>query len=356
MKYQNSTPISRNLHKLGIKPQVVDFWIRQFWSKFSVERVFARVIAIEKASQSAVTITLSPNFNFKNFEPGQHVTVTVRINGRSVSRTYSPTLHKNLLKITVKKTSPDGLMSRYLNHELKVGDLIELSQPYGDITWNKLPKTSQYIFCAGGVGITPLLSLLHDHQNIINKKIDLHYWNHTHSDICFQKELLEIQAQYPLVKVHFYTTRENHTENNRIHDSLFSSIKSNSDTVTFLACGPVSFIQAVEKIATNYKGHFLSESQTQFTKPSQNIQNYELNWNGHKLSISNQVTILEALEENGFHPKHGCRMGICKSCTCLKSTGQVENLKDHQISIQNDDEIQICVSRINSNTHLMSGN
>lgn len=360
MKYQETTQFSRFLKTVGVKSQVVDFWVRQFWPSFSVERVFARVTSIEQACHNAITITLKPNFNFGPFTPGQHVSVSAKIDGRLITRTYSPTLLKNKqLQITIKNAgfekASNGYMSLFLNTQLKVGSLLELSQPYGDLTWDKISPSDQYIFCAGGAGITPLFSLLNATAHIKNKKIELFYWAKTNQQFCFEKELHMIQQQNPLIKVHFFTTQNANPES-RIQKKHFEFLNQFNGTKTFIACGPQGFIDETKKISQAYNSNFFSEAQTQLARTSGNLQHFELNWNGQKMLISNQTTILEALEQHGLKPAHGCRMGICKTCTCLKNTGAVENLKDQRISIQSNEEIQICVSRLLSDTSIASRN
>lgn len=349
MKYLDSTKASRILKTLGLKPQVIDYWVRQFWTKFSVERVFAKVTSIKPACDLAVTITLKPNFNMKSFKPGQHVSVTAKIDGRNITRTYSPTLlNDKQLQFTIKNK---GQMSLYLNTQLKVGSLLELSQPFGDVTWNTIPTSDQYIFCAGGVGITPLFSLLNHSEELKNKRIELYYWAQTNKQFCFEKELKNLQLLNANFKVHFLATKENAADS-RIQKAQFEKLHQSHESTTFIACGPQGFVEAAHEIANLFKANFLGETQTVFQKTSDEPQTFELNWNGQKLAISNQTTILEALEQNGFSPAHGCRMGICKTCTCLKDTGSVENLKNSQTSQQPNEEIQICVSRVQSNTTL----
>ncbi|MGZ3429737.1 MAG: 2Fe-2S iron-sulfur cluster-binding protein, partial [Polyangia bacterium] len=43
-------------------------------------------------------------------------------------------------------------------------------------------------------------------------------------------------------------------------------------------------------------------------------------------------------------PRHGCRMGICKSCLCTKRAGAVRNLVTGAVSSEPDEEIQLCIS------------
>jgi ferredoxin len=54
--------------------------------------------------------------------------------------------------------------------------------------------------------------------------------------------------------------------------------------------------------------------------------------------------LLEQAEAAGLTPEHGCRMGICHSCTCRKTSGAVRNLITGAVSTADEEDVQICVS------------
>ena len=56
------------------------------------------------------------------------------------------------------------------------------------------------------------------------------------------------------------------------------------------------------------------------------------------------ASLLEQAEALGLTPEHGCRMGICFSCTSRKSEGTVRNVLTGEESSRPDEDIRICVS------------
>ncbi len=332
----------QKLREWGFKPLVVDFYAQQIWPTFSLERVLARVVGIKQLTADTKTFILKPNRNFKNFQAGQHILLTVKVNGQRISRTYSPTQIGKNLEITVKNVV-QGQVSTHLHEAIKKGSVVEISQPFGAMTWAQLVNSKHYTFCAAGVGITPLRSLVNEwvknpllHQY---KNIDLHYWAQTEADFCFQEELLQISRQYPNFKLKFYTTRSK--PENKISKYSFG------DTPTvFVACGPEGFVKTVQQISEKDAHRFYGE-QAQSVQPQTSEAElfFDLTYEGQTLKVSSKKTVLESLEENGLKPVHGCRMGICKSCTCLKVEGTTLNTKDHKFSTEQNEEIQICVSR-----------
>ena len=55
-------------------------------------------------------------------------------------------------------------------------------------------------------------------------------------------------------------------------------------------------------------------------------------------------TLLEQAESAGLRPEFGCRMGICHTCTCRKSAGAVRNVLTGEVSDEEDEDIQLCIS------------
>jgi ferredoxin len=55
-------------------------------------------------------------------------------------------------------------------------------------------------------------------------------------------------------------------------------------------------------------------------------------------------TLLEQAEAAGLSPEFGCRMGICHTCTCRKAAGAVRNMLTGEVSDEEDEDIQLCVS------------
>lgn len=352
-------PIYSKLKAWGLKPLVVDFYVQRVWSTFSLERIFARVASMRSAAQGIVTIHLRPNFNFKRFEAGQHVLLTTNVNGQRVTRTYSPTqLADRSLEITVKEI-PNGKVSASLVKNLKQGALIELSEAFGEMTWSCLPLSTHYVFCAGGVGITPLRSLIHAwdlrdelHQD---RKIELHYWAKSNDEHCFQQELGAIAQRHSGLRLHYY---ESQSEFHKVTLTtvLTTVLHTDLNPVVVVACGPQGFVQSAESIAAFHGLRFFGEH-AQTTAPAAPDSHaaetfFEITYSGKKIQASSQKSILESLEAQGFEPAHGCRMGLCKSCTCMKKSGATSSAKDQSVSDEPNEEIQICVARPRSAINL----
>jgi ferredoxin len=56
------------------------------------------------------------------------------------------------------------------------------------------------------------------------------------------------------------------------------------------------------------------------------------------------ASLLEQAEAAGLRPEYGCRMGICFSCTQVKTSGCTRNILTGDLHTESDEEIQLCIS------------
>lgn len=124
---------------------------------FYIERIVNETPDVKSFYLQPIDLEAIPNF-----KGGQYVGVKIRPNGQEHDqiRQYSLS-QKGNFRITVK-AEDQGSVSNYL-HQCKPYDPINLQVPSGVFTLNKTEdKQNKHIFIAGGVGITPLMSMLQE--------------------------------------------------------------------------------------------------------------------------------------------------------------------------------------------------
>jgi ring-1,2-phenylacetyl-CoA epoxidase subunit PaaE len=146
-----------------------------------------------KETDDTVSLYFKPTDpNFYAYESGQHLTVRVKVKGRTHNRCFSlsSTPGDDFLRITVKLK---GEVSHWFYNEAKIGDTIESLYPVGDF---KVRPSENYVMVAGGSGITPLYSMIKD---ILNKNsqsnIKLLYANKSESNIILKTEINALTKQ-----------------------------------------------------------------------------------------------------------------------------------------------------------------
>jgi len=123
-----------------------------------------RVVEVIDETPSTRTFVLEPTGDTRPLEyrAGQHLTLLVDMAGVTHRRCYSfSTSPASGLRpaITVRR-APEGIVSRHLHERIFAGDTLVATDPSGQFTIATNPARQRtVVFVAGGVGITPLVSL-----------------------------------------------------------------------------------------------------------------------------------------------------------------------------------------------------
>lgn len=94
-----------------------------------------------------------------HFQPGQYIGLRVTVDGEEMRRQYSLSAAANgqHYRISVKR-EPGGKVSNYLHDHVQVGSVVQLMPPSGQFTL--VASDKPLVLISGGVGITPMLSML----------------------------------------------------------------------------------------------------------------------------------------------------------------------------------------------------
>jgi ferredoxin-NADP reductase/predicted pyridoxine 5'-phosphate oxidase superfamily flavin-nucleotide-binding protein len=124
-----------------------------------------RLIGKQRESDDVTSFQLTPRDGAEValFEAGQHLPVELDLPEQAapVRRTYSLSSAPGEphYRISVKR-EPRGVASRHLHDRLEVGDFIRASAPQGVFTLASSDRP--VVLVSAGVGLTPLVSMLHD--------------------------------------------------------------------------------------------------------------------------------------------------------------------------------------------------
>ena len=332
-------------------PHGVDRYLELVRPAWSLREARAEVTAVRHPAPESVTLTLRPNHVWRGFSAGQFVRCTVEIDGVQRARCYSPasSAHRadGLIELTAR-AHPEGLVSRYLHDHAVPGMVVGLEQADGDFV---LPdeRPERIALVSGGSGITPVMSMLRTllDEDYPGELAFLHYAR-TPARVPYARELAEIAAREPRVTIAFAYTRDGGAGRLRGHfalDHLRAVAPYPAGTPTYV-CGPPGLIDAVRAAGGGDPELVHSES---FVPPRLTIDTADavgaVSFARSGVAAPNTgATLLEQAEAAGLRPAHGCRMGICHTCTCRKLAGDVRNIRTGELSSTEDEDIQICVS------------
>lgn len=161
-----------------------------------------RLVRVDRLTADAVALELSdPSGAQLDFQPGQFVTVVVRIGDAEHRRAYSicsPSHTRTSIRIGVKRLDR-GIVSTFLCEQTHVGDRIEVLGPSGTFTVRPDPEQArQLVLIAGGSGITPLLSIA---ESVLvaepASSVVLVFGNRSPADVMFRGELERLATMSP---------------------------------------------------------------------------------------------------------------------------------------------------------------
>ena len=334
-------------------PHGVDRYVEQFAPTFALREVRAEVVAIRHQTADSVTLTLRPNRNWQGFAAGQYVRLTVEIDGVRRTRCYSPanSVHAKdgLIELTAKAHG-GGFVSKHLKQDLTVGTTVFLSQAEGQFA---LPeqRPDRILLISGGSGITPVMSMLRTLCDEGHKgQITFLHYSNAASDQIYSDELAMINAQFlnvELLRSYNEVDQGGELQGFFSREQLVKAVPDFAEAQAFL-CGPPAMMKAVQKVwadeSLSDQLHLEHFTAAPVVIDSANAEGEVRFIRSERLAKNSGATLLDQAEAAGLKPESGCRMGICKACTCIKTAGKVRDTRTGEISDAGEAEIQICVS------------
>ncbi|MEY8199146.1 MAG: ferredoxin--NADP reductase [Colwellia sp.] len=283
-----------------------------------------------------------------SYQPGQFITLKLPYEDGFLLRCYSmsstPTLDDNL-RVTVKRVD-DGRGSNWICDNLRAGSQIEVMRPAGIFVPKDLSE--DHLLCAGGSGVTPVLSILRHVLTHGTGKVRLIYANRDESSVIFKQTFKELSAEYPerLEVIHLLDSLQGIPSL-----SLLTSLADGMQQGRAFICGPGPFMDAMEVAVKSAKfptsrihierfvsvapskapaatSESVTASEVQPTiddaeLPSATVL-LDLDGVHHVIPCEPGQTVLDAAEQIGIELPHSCREGMCASCMCEVIEGNVK--------------------------------
>lgn len=353
-------PAARAARRLLLYRQA-EFWLARMDPIRSLGEIRAKIVAVVPEARDVKTFELRPNAHWKGFSAGQHAAVEVEIDGVRARRVYSISSAPSdpLLAITVKRV-PGGRVSSWLHDHVRPGQVLRLGSATGRFVLPE-PTPARLLFLSGGSGVTPLMSLLRD-LSARGAVPDIAFVHYTRfgDGIIFERDLQALASRHPELRLVFLFTGDG-GRGRFSEEQLADFVPDFASRSTYL-CGPPGLMDQVDAMwrragATHQliRESFGRAPGTKSPSDSASVSGacrIRLARSGRSHVARRGSNLLEALEEAGERPASGCRIGICRTCTCRKRDGRVKNLFTGVISSARDEEIQPCISAPYSDVEL----
>lgn len=277
-----------------------------------------------------------------SFQPGAHIDVSLS-NGlvRQYSLVNNPG-ETDRYVIGVKRENPSQGGSEFIHETLREGDLLAISEPRNNFPLRR--DAEQTILIAGGIGVTPLLSMAGalDGQNL---DFAFHYFAQNERQLAFPDRIMQIEKR---LTCHLDLSPE------QTHTEIGEILSSPSADRQVYICGPGPMLDAARDIAEK-RGWAENAVHFEYFKNTTEIDDSSsfeiaLSRSALTLQVPAGRTILSVLRENGVDMPASCQQGACGTCLATVLDGEPDH-QDVYLSRSEKHEgkkILTCVSRAKS--------
>jgi phthalate 4,5-dioxygenase reductase subunit len=277
------------------------------------------------------------------FTAGAHLIVRVP-NGliRKYSLSNDPA-ERDRYVIAAKRETPGRGGSASLITDAAVGSELTVSEPVNDF---ELARNAQnFLFIAGGIGITPIMSMIHQLRATDGKSFKLYYCTRSPEHAAFRDELSAPEFKG---KVVFHYDGGDPTK----ALDIWPVVEERKNRAHLYCCGPRGLMQAVRDMTghwTSASVHMEAFSEPERQKADDKAFSVRLERSGEIIPVPVGTTILEAMRAAGHAVPSSCESGTCGTCRTKLVSGEADHrdlvLAEHERATN----IMICVSRAKSN-------
>ena len=217
-----------------------------------LNRATYSISKVSPAGRDTFAVELSPHEgDVFAYAPGQFAFVTFHSESLPVERhpwtiSSTPTRLQSLV-FTIKCS---GDFTAYIGR-LKTGDTAEIDGPYGLFSYlaSVRDPDRELVMIAGGVGVTPMLSMLRymvDADQM--RKATLIWSNRTEADILCREEIEAMEAKLPNFAVHHVLSEQADFQGRtgRLNQDMLRELLSNSShEAAIFVCGPPPMMDSV---------------------------------------------------------------------------------------------------------------
>ena len=243
--------------------------------------------------------------------------------------------------IAVKREATGRGGSLSMAEAAKVGDMLAVGPPQNDFPL--VPNPAGYTFIAGGIGITPILSMIRHLTAEGGPRYKLYYLTRSPETTAFREELSGPSFRGKVV-IH-------HDEGDPAKAFDLWPVFERPNGTHVYCCGPRPLMDAVRDMTGHWSSkavHFEAFTDAAVKHADDKAFTVRLARSGQSVEVPADVTLLEALRAAGCDLPSSCESGTCGTC----KTALLEGEADHRDLALTEAErtrfIMPCVSRARS--------
>lgn len=276
------------------------------------------------------------------WSPGAHIDLRLPFGSRQYSLCGDPA-NRETWQVAVLREPEGRGGSQFVHDSLVEGVVVDVLGPRNNF---ELVASPRYVFIAGGIGITPILPMVAEAREH-GAAWELHYGGRSRDSMAFVEPLLAARGTSAEGQVVLYPQDEV-----GLIDLDHVLGVPRSDTQIY-CCGPEPLLRAVEERVKSARWPQGSLHVERFAAKEQGERvlsgsfDVELAFSGLTVTVTPELSVLDAVEQAGVSVLSSCREGTCGTCETPVLEGEV----DHRDSLLTPEErssnktMYICVSR-----------
>lgn len=271
-----------------------------------IHRVTTVVRHVSDTTEGVRTFELTDpeDWDLPPFTAGAHIDVHLPTGAVRQYSLYGDPADGQRYRIAVRREDLGRGGSLSLHRDIGEGAILPVSLPRNHFPLRDSPH---HVFIAGGIGITPLLSMIQVLTRN-NGSFELHYCSRTPEATAFLHELAPL-AERSIVRHYFSGTAR--AERLDVGE-LLAHVRSDA---RIYCCGPSGLIEAVASAST---ATFADRVHVEFFGPApsggQVAYEVQLARSGRVIPVAKDETMLNALREAGVDIPSSCEGGVCLEC------------------------------------------
>ncbi|MDU8945722.1 PDR/VanB family oxidoreductase [Ovoidimarina sediminis] len=238
--------------------------------------------------------------------------------------------------IAVKREANSRGGSASMHADVREGTVLNVDPPENEFELVEAPK---YLLIAGGIGITPILSMAR-HLSAEGKAFRLIYCTRTPEETAYLDEV----SSFPTATVH-----HDNGDIDDFYDFWDHFEKPGAEHV--YCCGPAPLMEEIKALSghwTEGRVHFEDFAGVDVVREDDVPFTVTIASTGREIEVPADRSILEALRDAGEKTVSSCESGTCGTCKCRLIEGEADHRDLVLMDEEKDDYIMICVSRAKS--------
>jgi len=279
------------------------------------------VASIETAADDVRSLELRAidNGALPPFTAGSHINLLLPGDmTRSYSLSNDPS-ERDRYVVLVRRDHGSRGGSSYIHEQLKTGDRLRIHPPHNNFVMDESARHT--ILVAGGIGITPLRSMIH---RLASQRMDwqLFYAVRHRDGAAFLSELEKIGNANP-GRIHLHFGAD--TRGGRL--DIPAIVRHAPDQSHFYCCGPQSMIASFEEATADLPRERVHVERFSGRQPAvEGGFEIHLRRTGLSIPMPRGLSILDALLAAGVDVPYSCKEGVCGCC----KVRVLDGLPDHR--------------------------